>query len=103
MRIINIKKPYKKYKYLTIYNGVIYLVLTGRQYIPKGDGVMILFASITVAVEKEGDIYRAYAYRRNEENIAIAKSFDSGLAISSLFEQLRVIALESEAETRGSK
>ena len=59
---------------------------------------MVLFASITIAIEKEGDVYRAYAYGRNEENIAISKAFDSGLAVSSLFEQLRVNALESEAK-----
>ena len=59
---------------------------------------MVLFASITIAVEKEGDVYRAYAYGRNEENIAIAKSFDSGLAISALFEQLRVMGLDKEVE-----
>lgn len=59
---------------------------------------MVLFASITVAVEKEGNVYRAYAYGRNEDNIAIAKSFDSGLAVSALFEQLRVMALDKEVE-----
>ena len=64
----------------------------------EGIADMVLFASITVAVEKEGDVYRAYAYGRNEENIAIAKSFDSGLAISSLFETLRVMALDKEVE-----
>lgn len=64
---------------------------------------MVLFAGITIAVEKEGNVYRAYAYGRNEENIAISKSFDSGLAVSSLFEQLRVIALESEAKTSMNK
>lgn len=64
---------------------------------------MVLFASITIAVEEEGDIYIAYAYGRNEENIAIAKSFDSGLAISSLFEKLRCIALESEAKINMNK
>lgn len=59
---------------------------------------MVLFASITVAVEKEGNVYRAHAYGRNEDNIAIAKSFDSGLAVSALFEQLRVMALDKEVE-----
>lgn len=64
---------------------------------------MVLFASITVAVEKDGNVYRAYAYGRNDENIAIAKSFDSGLAVSSLFEQLRVIALGNDAKTSMNK
>lgn len=58
---------------------------------------MVLFSKIWVHVEKEGNVYRAFACSE-EENIASVKAFESGLAISSLFETLRVMALDKEVD-----
>ena len=64
---------------------------------------MKLFEKITVSVEKEGDKFRAYAFNEKEENITSSKSFDSGLAISQVFENLRVLALEADGKERMKK
>ena len=64
---------------------------------------MKLFEKITVCVDREGGIYRPYAFNEKEENINSSKSFDSGLATSQVFENLRVMALEAEAKERMKK
>ena len=52
---------------------------------------MILFQNLTIAVEKEGDIYRAYAFNSvTEENIASCKCEREGGAIAGLFHDLRI-------------
>ena len=64
---------------------------------------MKLFEKITVCVDREGDKFRAYAFNEKEENITSSKSFDSSLAVSQVFENLRVMALEAEAKERMKK
>jgi hypothetical protein len=49
---------------------------------------MILLNNITIAVEKEGNIYRAYAYNKDEESVAFAKSYDPAIALTELSEKL---------------
>lgn len=54
---------------------------------------MILFENLTIAVEKEGDIYRAYAFNSvKEENIASCKCEREGGAVAGLFHDLRIDA-----------
>lgn len=62
--------------------------------------MIFLYSQISIAVEKEGTVYRAFAYDKRGNNVSSAKAFDSGLAVSGLFENLRNIALETEAEQR---
>jgi hypothetical protein len=58
---------------------------------------MVLFSGMYINVEKEGNVYRAFACNEYD-NIASVKAFESGLAISSLFEKLRGMALDKEVE-----
>ena len=54
---------------------------------------MILLENLTIAVDKVGDIYRAYAFNSvMEENIASCKCEREGGAISGLFDDLRTYA-----------
>ena len=55
---------------------------------------MILFQNLSMAVEKDGDIFRAYAFNSvTEENIASCKCEREGGAISGLFHDLRIHAI----------
>lgn len=55
---------------------------------------MILFENLTIAVEKEGDIFRAYAFNAvTEENIASCKCEREGGAVDGLFHDLKVDAI----------
>ena len=63
---------------------------------------MILFENLTIAVEKEGDVYRAYAFNSvTEENIASCKCDREGGAIAGLFDDLRTYAT-NKVENRDS-
>ena len=56
---------------------------------------MILFENLTIAVEKEGDVFRAYAFNAvTEENIASCKCEREGGAVAGLFHNLKVYAIE---------
>lgn len=50
---------------------------------------MILLENITIAVEPENGIYRAYAYNSDGESIASCKSTRDYGAVAGLFETLR--------------
>ena len=55
---------------------------------------MILFENLTIAVEKEGDVYRAYAFNSvTEENIASCKCEREGGAVAGLFHDLRTYVI----------
>ena len=55
---------------------------------------MILFENLTIAVEKEGDLFRAYAFNVvTEESIASCRCERQGGAIAGLFKDLRNIAI----------
>ena len=61
---------------------------------------MTLFESLAIAVEKEGDLFRAYAFNAvTEENIASCKCEREGGAIAGLFKDLRNIAI-NKAESK---
>jgi hypothetical protein len=61
---------------------------------------MILFENLAIAVEKEGDIFRAYAFNAvTEENIASCKCEREGGAIAGLFNDLRNVAI-NKAESK---
>jgi hypothetical protein len=50
----------------------------------------ILYENLTIAIDKEGDIYRAYAFNSiTEENVASCKCTRPEGAISGLFEDFR--------------
>ena len=54
---------------------------------------MLLFENLTIAVDKDGDIFRAYAFNSaTEENIASCKCEREGGAIAGLFHDLRIDA-----------
>lgn len=56
---------------------------------------MKLFENITIEVDKEGDIYRAFAYdSATGENIETVKCDRIGGAIGGIFTELRSIANE---------
>ena len=51
---------------------------------------MILFENLAIAVEKEGDTFRAYAFNpATEENIASCKCEREGGAVAGIFHELR--------------
>lgn len=55
---------------------------------------MILFENLTIAVDKEGDVYRAYAFNSvMEENIASCKCEREGGAVAGLFHDLKIDAI----------
>ena len=55
---------------------------------------MILFENLTIAVNKEDDIYRAYAFNSaTEENISYCKCSREGGAVSGLFHNLKIDAI----------
>ena len=55
---------------------------------------MLLFENLTIAVDKDGDIFRAYAFNAvTEENIASCKCEREGGAIAGLFHDLRTYAI----------
>ena len=55
---------------------------------------MNLFENITIKVEQEGDLYRAYAYSATENNIASHKASIQYMAVARLFQDLREIACD---------
>lgn len=56
---------------------------------------MILFENLSIAVDKEGDVSRAYAFNAvTEENIASCKCEREGGAIAGLFNDLRNDAIK---------
>lgn len=55
---------------------------------------MLLFENLTIAVDKDGDIFRAYAFNAvTEENIASCKCEREGGAVAGLFHDLRTYAI----------
>ncbi len=59
---------------------------------------MILFENLTIAVEKEGDIFRAYAFNAvTEQNIKSVKYIDRENAITALFHELGNEAVQNDS------
>ena len=56
---------------------------------------MILYENITIAVDKEGEVWMAYAYdAKTEQNISSCKCTREGGAIAGLFNDLRNEAIK---------
>lgn len=58
---------------------------------------MILIKNLTIEVEKEGNVYRAYAHSEGE-NVSICKSTRINGAVSGLFANLKDVANEKTHE-----
>ena len=59
---------------------------------------MILFENLAIAVEKEGDIFRAYAFNAvTEQNIKSVKYIDRENAITALFHELGNEAVQNDS------
>lgn len=55
---------------------------------------MILFENLTIAVEKEGDIFRAYAFNAvTLDNVGYFKADNTEDAVAGLFELLKATAI----------
>ena len=59
---------------------------------------MILFENLAIAVEKEGDTFRAYAFNAvTEQNIKSVKYIDRENAITALFHELGNEAVQNDS------
>jgi len=56
----------------------------------RKDGMKVLYENLTIAIDQEGDIFRAYAFNaETEQNVATCKCSRKDGAVSGLFETLR--------------